>query len=523
MELRIFPLISTNISSICNIYLNHRHKKHYYYFSYVASLEDLHKSLKDCPLTFDSNFYIFYPNENSTISVDEVFRITTDSQKLQRISLASYDSLNNRIIRTSSGNQWDRRNDLHGLILNAELMPFSPYVIFDEKFKSESQDNTRGIFVDIVELLSERMNFTMNKTKCPVSNYELAIDRVGKTGIDMSIGTYSITSGRAKKVDFSFPIFQNKYKLFYPLREQKIHWDGFLKPFHPDTWAMVTVYIFVSSALIALIVHVVCDSVFQPTTTTFSGISEKKFVNLNIRTLSFSILSTMGKRFPIEPHTVSGRMAFLLISIIGFVIISVYRAMLGASLSIIKIRHPVNSMDDVLVSDYKIATVAGTSMEYYFKNQTDEILKSIEKKKLILVNSSSTGDALRTIIDTHPKTLAFFDYFQPTSVPGLICRLSSVDEDYMSHGIGLAFRKNWLYTKLFNHNILRLHENGTINRLISSWQKRKTRCEPPGYEASNLYQSFTLYVLLLSGLALSGLVFLVEMSYRHMESTNENT
>ena len=62
MELRIFPFISTNISSVCNIYLNHRHKTHYYYFSYVDHPEDLHKSMKNCPLTFDSNFYIFYPN-----------------------------------------------------------------------------------------------------------------------------------------------------------------------------------------------------------------------------------------------------------------------------------------------------------------------------------------------------------------------------------------------------------------------------------------------------------------------------
>ena len=49
--------------------------------------------------------------------------------------------------------------------------------------------------------------------------------------------------------------------------------------------------------------------------------------------------------------------------------------MIGAELTIIKIKHPVNSMEEVLNSDYNVAIRAGGTMESIFLNsapQSDE-------------------------------------------------------------------------------------------------------------------------------------------------------
>ena len=119
---------------------------------------------------------------------------------------------------------------------------------------------------------------------------------------------------------------------------------------------------------------------------------------------------------------------------------------------------------------------------------------------------------MKQIIDEEPDSLAFFEKTTPFSIRGLNCRLSSVDENYMNHGIGIAFQKNFPYTKLFNHNLLSLHENGTISRLRSYWQKKQTRCEQPQHEGSTLQHTFTLYLLLLLGILISYIVFVVEIN-----------
>ena len=158
--------------------------------------------------------------------------------------------------------------------------------------------------------------------------------------------------------------------------------------------------------------------------------------------------------------------------------------------------------------------MSGTAMEYYFDTSNSSILKRIAQKKLkkIQTESLSMGEALQRIIDKEPESLAFFEKTTPFSIQGLSCSLSSVDEDYMSHGIGIAFQKNFPYTKLFNQNLLSLHENGTISRLASYWQRKQTRCEQPKHEGSTLQHTFTLYLLLLFGIVLSYIVFVVEVN-----------
>ena len=160
-------------------------------------------------------------------------------------------------------------------------------------------------------------------------------------------------------MDFSFPIFQQSFKLFYPLREVNTRWGQYAKPFYPDTWGVIVIYSFGSGLIIAGIVHFVCDSLFQPKETTgpFPFLKETY-----LKSLTFSAISLMGRRFPTEPRTISARMAFVTISAVGFIVISLYRAMIGAELTIIKIEHPVNSMEEVLKSDYTVAVMSGLSL-----------------------------------------------------------------------------------------------------------------------------------------------------------------
>ena len=75
----------------------------------------------------------------------------------------------------------------------------------------------------------------------------------------------------------------------------------------------------------------------------------------------------MGRRFPFEPNSISLRIIFLTISLLGFYIISIYRAMLGASLAVRIFKEPVSELEELLLSDKLQLIIVGRFSKYIKK------------------------------------------------------------------------------------------------------------------------------------------------------------
>ena len=76
----------------------------------------------------------------------------------------------------------------------------------------------------------------------------------------------------------------------------------------------------------------------------------------------------MGKRFPFEPSSNSLRIIFLTISLLGFYMISIYRAMLGASLAVRIFKEPVSELEELLLSDKLQLIIVGRFSKYIKKH-----------------------------------------------------------------------------------------------------------------------------------------------------------
>ena len=77
------------------------------------------------------------------------------------------------------------------------------------------------------------------------------------------------------------------------------------------------------------------------------------------------------------------RIAFFSISFFGFVLLSLYRAMLGASLAIKLYREPVSSLEELLSSDLKVAVAANSSIQDYFSHASSASIQAqIWREKL---------------------------------------------------------------------------------------------------------------------------------------------
>ena len=108
---------------------------------------------------------------------------------------------------------------------------------------------------------------------------------------------------------------------------------------------------------------------------------------------AFLYLSHLGRRFPKEPVENSIRVAFVSISICGFMLITLYRSMISASLAVKIFKHPVESLADIPQSPHNLIVSNGSSvhkmlLEADSGSDFDMIVRS---GKLIAMKSEAEG------------------------------------------------------------------------------------------------------------------------------------
>ena len=113
--------------------------------------------------------------------------------------------------------------------------------------------------------------------------------------------------------------------------------------------------------------------------------------NFNVGAIAaFVLMAQIGRRFRREPTSSSIRIAFVSISFGGFVIISLYRAMLGASLAV-RIHHPpFRSVEELLRISTPVMIENGTSIYRYFAEADPDSLPRILFEEKIRRNGGIT-------------------------------------------------------------------------------------------------------------------------------------
>ena len=86
--------------------------------------------------------------------------------------------------------------------------------------------------------------------------------------------------------------------------------------------------------------------------------------SLIIKKILSNHILQLGKRFPFEPNSISLRIIFLTISLLGFYIISIYRAMLGASLAVRIFKEPVSELEELLLRDKIQLIIVGKASQF---------------------------------------------------------------------------------------------------------------------------------------------------------------
>eukprot|EP00094_Tigriopus_californicus_P010031 TCALIF_09674-PA protein Name:"Protein of unknown function" AED:0.38 eAED:0.38 QI:0/0.33/0/0.5/0.66/0.5/4/0/546 len=116
--------------------------------------ETVESYLKDLPLDLDDDFFSFYIETDSTIRIQEAYKLTND---MEPITLY-FGSWTLEGLNASPMEKWDRRGDLGGMEFKISGASSSPYVKVLEKPNGEVEMS--GMYLEIFYSLEEVMNFT---------------------------------------------------------------------------------------------------------------------------------------------------------------------------------------------------------------------------------------------------------------------------------------------------------------------------------------------------------------------------
>ena len=156
--------------------------------------------------------------------IEEIYKVSETANDLEKNLLLKYEHLNGKVSYLSSTEKWTRRSNLKGTRFDGFAMTFEPYVIHSpyalEKDEINDADEFSGMFIQIMDVLGDRLNFTVTKTLPPQYDYNEVIRMVSLRRKDMALGIFSITHDRSFDVDFSLGIKEEKSGLFYPKKRK---------------------------------------------------------------------------------------------------------------------------------------------------------------------------------------------------------------------------------------------------------------------------------------------------------------
>ena len=374
--------------------------------------------------------------------------------------------------------------------------------------------------------LGTKLNFTV-KTDMPKKRHSWAylVQQIGEGTYDIGETAFTFTQSRTDIVDFSFGMMPLTYTLAYVPNTNLLQLQLFLQPFKTFTWLAVLVYV-------ALVIIV--GSYFGLTFGTSPNPSIlEKLKNILPKIINFALRTVIGKRIGSEPSLNSTKVAFVLLIINGFLLITCYRALLVASLTANFKSPPINTLKELKDSKYLLGVQEGSNLETVLQtaeNEDSDEYQLRKNKKIISQPGSQTemleniaNDATRAnnfVFFIEKQVLQFHDYFP--------CRLSDIETaERRSQGIsGMIYRKNWPFKELLNHQLLVMKQSGVMDKLYHPYL-RKTKKICPNQQIIKriinkpnpvtINATFSLYLLIFIGLIVSFACLSIEIVYyRHV-------
>ena len=192
--------------------------------------------------------------------------------------------------------------------------------------------------------------------------------------------------------------------------------------------------------------------------------------------------------------------------------------MLYAALAIDIEHSPVTSLNDIVSSNYKLQVSKGSSVESYFRSSKNNTAHKqiVDANKLVVEDNMNERKVFKRMVNGSQDTnTLLMGVLQPLQyLPEWRCGGRSVNVDYRKINNGWIYQKQWPFRTLFDYHLLRLKEEGEVDRIKSRYYEEIALvCHNEGIKPYTMTEIMVLYMLFGIGFLLSFMVWVLEIHY----------
>ncbi|XP_075054336.1 glutamate receptor 2 isoform X1 [Mixophyes fleayi] len=415
----------------------------------------------------------------------------------------------------------------------------APYVMFKKNADQfEGNDRYEGYCVDLATEIARHCGF----------KYKLTIVGDGKYGArdaetkiwngmvgelvygkaDIAIAPLTITLVREEVIDFSKPFMSLGISIMIKKpQKSKPGVFSFLDPLAYEIW-MCIVFAYIGVSVVLFLVSRFSPyewhtEEFEDGRETQSNESSNEFGIFN--SLWFSLGAFMQQGCDISPRSLSGRIVGGVWWFFTLIIISSYTANLAAFLTVERMVSPIESAEDLSKqTEIAYGTLDSGSTKEFFRRSKIAVfdkmwtyMKSAEPS--VFVKTTAEGVARVR------KSKGKYAYLLESTMNEYIeqrkpCDTMKVGGNLDSKGYGIATPKQSPLRNAVNLAVLKLNEQGLLDKLKNKWWYDKGECGSGGGDSKEKTSALSLsnvagvFYILVGGLGLAMLVALIEFCYK---------
>ncbi|XP_056686288.1 glutamate receptor 3.3 isoform X1 [Spinacia oleracea] len=350
-----------------------------------------------------------------------------------------------------------------------------------------SRDSFKGFCIDVfqaaVNLLSYPVPYEFvafgDGYKNP--NYTDLVNMIAAGNFDAAVGDIAIVTSRTRMVDFTQPFASSGLVVVAPFKKLSSGPWAFLQPFSPLMWGVIVLSFITVGVVVWILEHRINDE--------FRGSPARQCIT--ILWFSFSTLT-----FSHKENTLSclGRMVVIIWLFVVLILTSSYTASLTSILTVQQLSSPIKGIDSLIIGNEQIGYQAGSFAEMYLIEELN-----ISKSRLVELNSPGEyAEALRVgRIDALVDELPYVELFLSSQ-----CDYRIVGPEFTRSGWGFAFPRDSPLAPDMSTAILKLSENGDLQRIHDKWLTTSS-CSQDNteIESSQLHLGSFLGLFLLCGVA----------------------
>uniref|UniRef100_A0A4W5NZ93 Glutamate receptor n=1 Tax=Hucho hucho TaxID=62062 RepID=A0A4W5NZ93_9TELE len=421
----------------------------------------------------------------------------------------------------------------------------SPYVMYKRNYLSlDGNDRYEGYCVDLAAEIAKHVGI----------RYKLSVVADGKYGArdpetktwngmvgelvygraDIAVAPLTITLVREEVIDFSKPFMSLGISIMIKKpQKSKPGVFSFLDPLAYEIW-MCIVFAYIGVSVVLFLV-----SRFSPYEWHLDENDEAKdpqsppdppndFGIFN--SLWFSLGAFMQQGCDISPRSLSGRIVGGVWWFFTLIIISSYTANLAAFLTVERMVSPIESAED-LAKQTEIAygtLDSGSTKEFFRRSKIAvyEKMWSYMKSAEPSVFAKTTPEGVARVRKSKGK----FAFLLESTMNEYIeqrkpCDTMKVGGNLDSKGYGVATPKGSALRNAVNLAVLKLNEQGLLDKLKNKWWYDKGECGSGGGDSKDKTSALSLsnvagvFYILVGGLGLAMTVALIEFCYKSRAET----